>query len=145
MLNRTIDNVSSKLDNDKVIHNILAEVVKKMNKSKIVTPQNKEAMSNYYRDIPKYNPPNVMKGGCEDIMRGTLIYYLSNTNKYDEMLVNKTSSYGLEIKETILLILLNNLYDVKIFCKSHNLNSDQTNNIVTLKKLSALHNLEHNF
>jgi len=149
MLNNTIKNISSNLTNEFAIQNVISELVDKVNQSPVVTDQNKMLMNQYYRKIsggraPKPKISN-MTGGAENVLQQALAYYLSNINKYDGVLVNRVATYGLGMDKIIVLILINNIYDIKLFCKSNRLNQEQTTAIITLKRLSALHNLETNF
>jgi hypothetical protein len=151
MLNSTIRRLNSGMTNESVIHNVVSEIVNNFNQSSIVTNENKRQMNHYYDEIRGGKPKRSladnlpeMTGGC-NVIQKALAYYLSNTNKYDEILYNKASSYGIPTDKIILLILLNNIYDIKSFCKDNNLTQEQTQTIITLKKSSALHNVEYNF
>ena len=149
MLNNTIKNISSNLTNEFAIQNVISELVTKFNQSPIITDQNKMLMNQYYRKISGGQAPKLkisnMTGGAENVLQQALAYYLSNINKYDGVLVNRVATYGLGMDNIIVLILINNIYDIKLFCKSNHLNQQQTTTIITLKRLSALHNLETNF
>jgi len=151
MLNSTIKHLNSNITNEFVIQNVVSELVDKFNKSPVVTVENKQLLNQYYNSIKNTKPAKPvgsklfnMTGGA-NVIQQAIAYYLSNSNRYDEILFNYGVSYGLNVDKLILLILLNNIDDIREFCKSNNLNQQQILNIITLKRLSALHNLEHNF
>lgn len=151
ILNDSINHLNSNITNDFVIQNVVSELVNKFNKSSIVTAENKQLLNKYYNNIksnesPKSISSNLFKQvGGSNVLQTTIAYYLSNTNRYDEVLFNQGLSYGLDIDKLVLLILLNNIDDIKSFCKLNNLNYQQKLNVISLKRSSALYNLEYNF
>jgi hypothetical protein len=85
-----------------------------------------------------------MKGGSNEV-RTVLAYYLANTNKYDEKIASLAKSYGFDDSQIVILIILNNVDDIRVFCKNNKLSETQTRSIVSLKRYSALYNLNQNF
>lgn len=80
-----------------------------------------------------------------DMMVSIASYSMSNLNRYDYILVNKSIDYGLNVEETIELILIDNLDDINNFCNKKSIHGDTRHTLVTLKKLSALYKLQYSF
>jgi hypothetical protein len=151
MLRNAIESTAPLMTNEYVAQNIIPELVEKFNKMPDVTDQNKYLINQFYQQMrtnksttPKESV-NVMAGGSINVLQQAIAYYLSNINKYDGILVNYAVSYGLNMDKIIVLILINNIDDLKFFCRINNLNHEQTHTVIKLKKLSELYNLQHNF
>lgn len=153
VLDNTINRLTARLHDGVIFSKVVTELVNKIDKSPVVTLENKDAFKNYYARR-KSNSRHAssdptgsksMYGGADPIVMGALVYYLSNTNKFDDILVNKASMFGLGVDDIITLVILNNIHDIKQFCYGKRLTAEQASTLITLKKLSALHNLEHNF
>jgi hypothetical protein len=150
MLRNVIDDTSAMMTNEYVVQNIIPELVDKFNRMPSITDSNKKLINQFYQNIQRSDKPILskkfsMKGGSSNVLERAIAYYLSNINKYDGVLVNHAVSYGLAMDKIIVLVLINNIHDVKLFCEINNLSYEQTKSITKLKKLSALYNLENNF
>lgn len=150
--NITRDMIST-LHNNEIMQNIVQQLVDKLNKSSIIKPEHKIKIQNYFIGI-QINPTifnNTFLGSAsEDTERNnllwrTIIYFISDLNKYDYHLVNASFSSGLDVIDVFVLLLLNNIYDIEIFCKKNFLYGEIYYTIITLKKLSALYKLYHNY
>ncbi|XWV25299.1 putative ORFan [Tupanvirus deep ocean] len=157
-LDRAINDLRSSLHNDFVMQNIVAQLVGKINQSNIILPQNKYAINDYF-NIPStqikrplsigFTKPSYGNSGSQpsvkNVLIATAVYYLSDLNNYDFHLINHCFKFGLQPNDIIVLLLLNNIYDVDTFCKHRGLTMDKYHTITTLKKLSALHKVQFNF
>ncbi|XWV26560.1 putative orfan [Tupanvirus soda lake] len=157
-LDSAINDLRSSLHNDFVMQNIVAQLVNRINQSNIISPQNKFAVNNYF-NIPTsqlrrpmtigFSKPSTEKTSGEssvkNVLMATAIYYLSDLNNYDFHLINHCFNFGLQPNDIIVLLLLNNIYDVDTFCKQKGLTMDKYHTVTTLKKLSALHKVQFNF
>lgn len=156
-LDQTVNDFKRTLHNDFVMDNIVSQLVGKVNESKIITPQNKSKMSQYFnfngstQKKPFRNDLSTFKqnGGSglsvKNILIATVIYYLVDLNNYDHHLINYAFNYGIGANNIIVLLLINNIFDIDIFCKKFNIVGSNYNTITTLKKLSALHKIQYNF
>ena len=159
-LDNAIHDLRSTLHNDFMMQNIVSQLVNKINQSRIIKSENKLAMNEYFN----ISNPTIMRPlsygfklstadkkasgnvSIKDALISTAIYYLSDLNHYDYHLINYAFNYGLQPNDIIVLLLLNNIYDIEIFCKQKGLTSkDKYHTIATLKKLSALWKVQYNF
>jgi hypothetical protein len=158
-LDNAINDLRSTLRNDFVMQNIVAQLVNKINGSGIINPEYKSAINEYF-NLPKpyvirpismalTKPIPDKKSGepvsIKNILISTAIYYLLDLNLYDYHLINYSFNYGLKPNDIIVLLLLNNIYDIEIFCKQKGLLGDKYHSLATLKKLSALWKVQYNF
>lgn len=140
--NITNDMIST-LHNDAIMQSIVQQLVDKLNKSKIIKPDHKTKIQNYLTNI-EIDDFNITKTPY-DLLWRTLIYFISDLNKYDYHLVNVAFSSGLNMVNVIVLLLLNNIYDIEIFCKKYFIHGETYYTIITLKKLSVMHKLHYNY
>lgn len=160
-LDQAINDLKFTLHNDFVMQNIVSQLVDKINRSGLVEPQNKLAMNNYFNftgraerkyplsaQITSFKPGYVKPQGessVKNLLIATAIYYLSDLNNFDYHLINRAFNFGLGANDIVVLLLLNNIYDIETFCKMKNIMNDRLYTIMTLKKLSALHKVQFNF
>lgn len=149
-LHKAIDDLKSTLQNDYIMQKLVEELLKKITRSKLIIKQNKEAIKTYFGLAETKYPCHQSKicpvgFDIKHLLIMTAIYYLSDLNKYDYYLINYGFSYGLEANKIIILLLLNNIHDINMFCQLNHLVGDRYHTIATLKKLSALHRVQYNF
>ena len=147
-LKNIINDLVSTLDNDFVMQNIVSELVKKINKSKIIKADNKKIINQYFGNkVTPIEPAKLSNLGntTQNLLLQTTIYFLSNLNNYDYHLINTAFDIGLQADNIIVLLLLNNIYDVEMFCRKHNIYGENFYILSTLKKLSAVHKIQTNF
>ena len=152
ILNNSINDLSSTLENDFVLQQIVARLVEKINQAKIIKKEHKYTINKYFSsysgkltDLKTIEMKNINTSDPKTLLLLTVVYILSNMNIYDEYLVNYLFNIGQAADAVIVLLLLNNIYDIEIFCKRYNIGSDGFYNISTLKKLSELHKLQFNY
>jgi hypothetical protein len=160
ILNHAIGDLRYTLNNDFVMQNLVAQLVNKIKLSNIILPQHKATINEYFKfgtqsqkyslqvHVPKPSTQGsnvITKGSIKDLLVSTAIYYLSDLNNYDYHLINYGFNYGLGANDIIVLLLLNNIYDITTFCQKYGISRDKYYTISTLKKLSALHKLQYNF
>ena len=160
-LDNAIHDLRSTLHNDFMMQNIVTQLVNKINQSRVIKPENKLAMNEYFNisnttvtrplsygfnKLSTFDKKTSGNISVKDALISTAIYYLSDLNHYDYHLINYAFNYGLAPNDVIVLLLLNNIYDIEIFCKQKGLASkDKYHTIATLKKLSALWKVQFNF
>lgn len=151
-LNKAINDLSATLQNDLVMQHIVSKLVEKINSAKIVKPQYKTAISQYYHSAKSQPVPlatvgisNLQNAATKDLLLLATIYFLSDLNDYDFYLINYAFQLGLAPENIIVLLLLNNIYDIEIFCRRYNIYGEGYYTISTLKKLSALNKLWYNY
>jgi hypothetical protein len=127
--------------------NIIGNLMGKINKSSIVLPTNKLLFNDYVNsNIGRFGTNNPLEEISEDsIVVSFLFNNLTDLNKYDYNLINTGYNIGLTSDSILYLLMLNNLDDVNDFCTDHNIHGQKQYNIITLKKLSALYKIQHNF
>lgn len=149
----TIDDFGSKINDGTHVNDVVNNLITSINRSNIVAPHIKKAINQHFGIE---SGTKLMVGGhgdaykikninSHDILIATTIYYLSDLNRYDYTLINYAYNYNLDIDSIITLLLLNNIYDINVFCKKYNLLGDKHHTIASLKKLSALHKIQFNF
>ena len=160
-LDRAVNDLRHTLHNDFMMQNIISQLVDKINRSKIITAQNKYAINSYFNlpvssmqkkyplntQIMALKPGSLISGesSIKNLLIATAIYYLSDLNNYDYHLINHAFNYGLRANDVVVLLLLNNIYDIETFCTLNQLTGHAKHSITTLKKLSALHKIQFNF
>jgi hypothetical protein len=150
-LNNAINDLTNTLNNDFVMQNIVTQLVDKINKSKIITKKKNFSIGSYFdpylahikTPIERYGIPS--NNYILNLLITTIKYCLSDLNIYDYHLINYLFEYNLQPNNIIVLLILNNIYDIDAFCKLHTLHGDKYHTISTLKKLSALHRIQYNF
>jgi hypothetical protein len=141
-MNSLIHNLPINLHTGSFGKQIVSHLVQQINKSPNVKPNTKQNINKYF-DMQSggFSTKNL---SADNLLQMTLIYALTNLNRYDFKLINLMADI-LEAPDIISLLLLNNIADIKIFCLKKHIYGDVSYNIETLKKLSVLHNLESNF
>ena len=152
VLNNSINDLSSTLNNDFVLQQIVARLVEKINQAKIIKKGHKYTINKYFSsyrgrisDLQAVEMKNINTSDPKNLLLLTVVYILSNMNTYDEYLVNYLFNIRQTADAVIVLLLLNNIHDIEIFCKKYNIGSEGFYNISTLKKLSELHKLQFNY
>jgi len=149
-----ISNILSNVTYDDAFTNgIVESLIGKINKSNIVTPAHKLKLSSHFgvgSHMVSTHPIDLIKesilGASEDrIVISFLFGYLTDLNKFDHKLINAGFNCGLDSGDVITLLILNNIDDINEFCIKRRITSDRYYTIATLKKLSALYKLQHNF
>lgn len=151
-LNKVINDLSNTLQNDLVMQHIVSQLVQKINITKIVKPQYKNAINKYYNTYVSHSIKlqpveltSLKNAAPENLLLLATIYFLSDLNIYDFYLINVAFNLGLAPENIITLLLLNNIYDIELFCRKNNMYGEGFYAITTLKKLSALHKLQYNY
>lgn len=149
-LNKAINDLANALDNDFVMQHIVARLIDKINRSKIVKAKSKIAITSYFKPYIQEGKLIEYYGTTSgnnilNILIIAVIYYLSDLNIYDYHLINYSFEFGLEANDIMVLLLLNNIYDINTFCQLRSISGDKYHTISTLKKLSALHKIQYNF
>jgi len=154
VLNNSINDLVYTLHNDFVMQEIVSRLVDKINQANIITKENKYTINKYFSKQgitplgQSYPQPQFDKKTSvtpKSLLLATLVYLLSNLNIYDEHLVNYAFSIGLRPDSIIVLLLINNIHDIEVFCATYNIGNNGLYNISTLKKLSELHKLQFNY
>lgn len=152
LLNNSITDLTHTLHNDFVMQEIVARLVDKINQAQTIKKETKLAISRYfsgYHMQKTYLQPvefkNIQATTPRNLLLITIVYLLSNLNIYDEYLINYAFNIGLQPNAIIVLLLVNNIYDIEFFCDRYNIGSDGFYNISVLKKLSELHKLQFNY
>jgi len=136
-----MSNIIEKLSiNRDTTKDLLTHLESKSNQNK----SRRNEIDGYYNSIKQSKSSNMFGGGGSEAQIA-LAYYLANTNRYDELIAKIARQAGLNESRIILLILVNNVDDIKVFCRQNNLSNTQTQKIISLKRHSALYNLHHNF
>jgi len=147
-LNSAVGDLSRNAFDNNIAHNLLYQVMRKINVSNVVKPENKSMLNNYF-SVSSQNvsdtPIDISRLSAQDQLLITATYYLSDLNNYDFTLINSAFDFGLGVSDVIVLLLLDNIYDISTFCNKHGLVADFHHTIATLKKLSALHKIQYNF
>lgn len=147
-INKIIDDMSDTLNNDFIMQQIVAILAKKINKSAIIKPQYKIKIKEHIEShgiyvIPKCDCNNMLYPS--KILLRTIIYFVSDLNVYDYNLINFLFDASQNPADVIIVLFLNNITDIKTYCIMHDMNLNETQTIITLKKLSALYKLKYNF
>jgi hypothetical protein len=154
LVNNAVNDLKQTLNNNDIMYKIVQDLVGKLNNTNIVTPENKNSIVRYMQNFPLSGNSmnlnvvelkNIETSSPKDLLLLTIIYYLSDLNKYDYHLINFGFDYGLTVEDIIILLLLNDIYTIDTFCYSRQIFGSQYYTLVTLKKLSAMHKVEFNF
>jgi len=165
IVNGAINDIHSTLQNNDIMFQIVEELVDRLKKTNIVTPGNKEQIGRYLTHLSKSRPIgigiksiNLLDSGLinpgifdnigsdpKNLLIMTVLYYVSDLNKYDFHLINYAMENNISVKNIIVLLLLNNTYDINRFCYINSITGQRYYTILTLKKLSGLHKVENNF
>lgn len=152
LLRKAIKDMDAALDNDLVMQHIVANLAEKIRNAKLVKKEYRHIIDRYYKthrgkEIPleTIKMTELKTSQPKDLLFLTVIYFLSNLNQYDYMLINLVFEIGLRTDNVIVLLLLNNINDIEAFCSKNKILGENCYAITTLKKLSALHKVIHNF
>jgi len=153
LINNSINDLKQTLNNNDIMYRIVNDLASKIRTTNIVTPANKDLINQYLNRFPGANTNQIIfaeqdkitEVSGKDLLLLTIIYYVSDLNKYDFHLINFAIEYGLTMEDVIVLLLLNDMYSIDRFCKLKGLLGTEYYTICTLKKLSALHKVEWNF
>lgn len=158
----SISDLKRTLNNNDVMFYIVQQLMSSLNSTPIVEPQHKISFTNFWNRFSTNNSPkqyslsmnnDLQPVAIDDVNRSStsniavlaVVYYLSNLNKFDFHLINYCMRVGLSVEDVIILLLLNDIHTIEVFCRSKNIHSQSYMMIVNLKKLSALHKVENNF
>lgn len=152
ILNQAMDNFKNSEQKDPTIQTLLIEIADKINKSPLVSPQNKIIINDYLTITGIQRPMTMFPSKRrfttttdKNILLTLSLYFITDLNKYDFYLINYALNFGLNPNDVINLLFLNNIRNIDDFCKQHKLYGDKYFTITTLKKLSALHKVNYNF
>jgi hypothetical protein len=154
LVNNAVNDLKQTLNNNDIMYRIVQDLVGKLNTTNIVTPENKSSIIRYMQNFPLDSNSlglnvvelkNIENSSPKDLLLLTIIYYLSDLNKYDFHLINFSFDYGLTVEDIIILLLLNDIYTIDVFSHSRQIFGSQYYTLATLKKLSAMHKVEFNF
>lgn len=136
---------NSMLDNEFIMEEIIKELLEKILQSKSIDEKNKmfiiDAIKNYYQEKEKKH----YQEKDNKLLITIVLYRINNLNYYDYILIDHLLKQLFSIHDILTVILIDNLSDINAFCSKHKMSSSDCSTIVTLKKLSALWNLQHNF
>lgn len=138
-----------------VMQSIISQLIEKINHSNVVMPENKIYLNQFFNghifgasriNRPSFSKQMILnKNNMKDVLISLAAYYLTDLNVYDYKLINYSFAYGLKANDIIVLLLMNNIYDVELFCQQKGIYGDRLHTIITLKKLSAFHKVQYNF
>lgn len=153
-LNTIIGDINSSNYNP-VMQSIISQLIEKVNQSPIVMPENKHYLNQFFSGhlfgAPRITRPSfskqmtLNKNDMKNILVAFAAYYLTDLNVYDYKLINYLFAYGMKADDIIALLLMNNIYDIELFCQQKGIIGDRLHTIITLKKLSAFHKVQYNF
>jgi hypothetical protein len=82
---------------------------------------------------------------AKDLLVLTVIHYLSDLNQFDMKLMDYCLTNGATTESMLVLLMLNDISSIRVFCKTQNFSANVSYTVETLKKMSALHKLQNDF
>ncbi len=147
-----ITNLTQNVDISLVSDSIIPKLIDNINQSSTVKQEAKNKLNAKFNNTGfqlKQIRLSSLRGGGEEVTKEALeviiAHFLSDINKYDAKLINLLSDANVDEKVIVTFLIVNNLDDINAVIRDNNISSNLAQNIITLKKLSALYRIERNF
>lgn len=147
MIGQSIEGASRIVNNRFLKENITPYIISKINESSLVADKSKDKFNKYLKGgfkvkVPSISSLSLREMPGQDILIMALIYYLADLNQFDYQLINLSTNIDLSVEDIILLLLIDNINDINIFCKQRAIYGVYYYLVTNLKKMSAWHRLQ---
>jgi len=152
-INDTISSLTKNIDTSFIRKSVVPKLISNINKSNDVSSDAKNKLSRQFSNLGSNELRQIrlssLRGGGDNVTKEALeviiTHFLSDINKFDAKLINLLSNANIDGNVIITFLFVNNIDDIKGVCTSNNIGGSLCQNVITLKKLSALYRIEHNF